>query len=128
LHIWRQYGRARDIPKVSGVLARRLARRFRVGKWGKIKPGSPMYHFGFPCSHQGFASGGQPRGSRQDVLTTIMFAAWIGVFAYFSAAPPLDNHHHVEGVSAIIMIVPVVPDGSMKSAMPLEYQRHLLHV
>jgi len=81
-----------------------------------------MYRFGFPCSHQGFASAGQPRGSRQDVFTTINFAACIGVFAYFSAVPPLDdNHHHVEGVSAIIMIVLVVPDGSTKSTMPLEY-------
>ena len=43
-------------------------------------------------------------------------------------ALPLDNHHHVEGVSAIKMIVPVVLDGSMKTAMPLEYQRHLEHV
>ena len=63
-----------------------LARRFRVGKLGKIKPRSPMYHFEFLCCHPGVASGGSQRGSLQDVLTTIMCAASRGLVYFYVSA------------------------------------------
>ena len=65
-----------------------------------------MYQFGFPCSHPGFASGGQPRRSLQDVLTTIMFAASRGsVQLYVQHALTWDNHLNLEDSSATIIFL-----------------------